>query len=65
MTQNPKPQRPKDLRDEFAMAALQGMIAGYNGNLTDKTNNSYMENGCAAAAYGFADAMLKARGEVK
>ena len=41
------------LRDKFAMAALQGMLAD---NILDGTTDSYVE-----WAYKYADAMLKER----
>lgn len=42
------------LRDEFAKAALQGMLAGEPGS-------HLFPHTCAARAYGYADAMLKER----
>lgn len=45
--------RPKGLRDEFAMAAIVGIITSPKGWLTLKEQSG--------AAYEIADAMLKAR----
>ena len=46
-----------DLRDYFAAAALQGLIAGcYAGN-----NSGFTVDGNVFAAYEYADAMMKAR----
>ena len=45
---------PKTLRDEFAMAALSGIIATPNLQTTDVKI-------LAGAAYGLADAMMEAR----
>ena len=67
MTYNPNhPDSPRytttwhegmDLRDYFAAAALQGLIAGcYAGN-----NAGFTVDGNVYAAYEYADAMLKAR----
>lgn len=42
------------LRDKFAMAALQGLYASYNGNAPDPDDIS-------AEAYYVADSMLEAR----
>lgn len=52
----------KTLRDEFAMAALTGMLAYSNvnprgGNFVENCN----EEQAAQAAYAYADAMLKVR----
>ena len=48
-----------DLRDYFAAAALQGLIAGcYAGN-----NAGFTVYGNVYAAYEYADAMMKARGQ--
>lgn len=46
--------RQKSIRDEFAMAAIQGIIAGY-GYLRSEVD------AIAESAYDCADAMLKAR----
>jgi hypothetical protein len=43
------------LRDRFAMAALTGMLA----------NGTWREEVLCKLSYDYADAMLKARGEVK
>jgi hypothetical protein len=48
----------KSLRDEFAMAALTGMIASETG-----TGNYESSDECARRAYAIAQAMLKAREE--
>lgn len=46
-----------DLRDYFAAAALQGLIAGcFSGN-----NAGFTVDGNVYAAYEYADAMIKAR----
>jgi hypothetical protein len=45
------------LRDYFAAKAMQGILAGSYADGLDLT-----ENQVAVAAYGQADAMLKARG---
>lgn len=50
-------ERPKDLRDEFAMAALSGLLAGgatYGGRTDDR-------RATAGDAYAFATAMMEAR----
>lgn len=47
------------LRDWFAGMALQGLISGcYAGN-----NHGFTVNGNVTAAYEYADAILKARGD--
>ena len=52
------------LRDYFAVAALQGMLAYSNQNNQDGDWNNNASAGCVAkAAYNYADAMLKARKE--
>lgn len=52
----------KGLRDEFAMAALQGMLASPNDADKPISNRFPTVGDCyASAAYGYADAMLKAR----
>ena len=48
------------LRDQFAMAALTGMIAS-EGNLVDEGCAFYTPANAAERAYFFADAMLEAR----
>lgn len=51
-----------DLRDRFAMAALQGLLASEG-----RDNQSYLENGAievdslASDAYAIADAMIRER----
>jgi hypothetical protein len=52
--------RPKDLRDEFAMVALQGILS----NSDWMIENKKWQHGYAEHAYEIADAMMKAR-EVK
>jgi uncharacterized protein YehS (DUF1456 family) len=49
----------RDLRDDFAAAALQGMMSYYNESRDFHTNSSFENN--AKYAYQQADAMLKAR----
>ena len=50
----------KSLRDYFAAAALQGMIA--SSPIVDRTDPEKInKKGWAAQAYGFADAMLAER----
>lgn len=50
-------QQGMDLRDYFAAAALQGLIAGcFSGN-----NAGFTVDGNVYAAYEYADAMIKAR----
>lgn len=44
----------EDLRDQFAMAALQGMISR-------DVHGTYTDNGLAKKAYAVADEMLEAR----
>jgi hypothetical protein len=53
--------RPKDLRDEFAMVALQGMVPSEGYRLAHKDTQSTIDE-MAILAYLFADAMMKARG---
>jgi hypothetical protein len=54
---DPKEQQPRmSLRDYFAAAALQGIIA-YPGMEPDDAS----KEGCAQLAYQFADAMLQTR----
>lgn len=48
--------RPKDLRDEFAMVALQGILASYAGS-TKAPDDERL----AKYAYNLADAMMKER----
>lgn len=48
----------KTLRDEIAIAALQGMLAG----LFSTPYEQAPFDGCAADAYKYADAMLAQRG---
>ena len=55
-----KSEKLERLRDEFAMAALAGIISG----LDAKSEGSQAIKPIAEAAYDFADAMLAAR-EVK
>jgi hypothetical protein len=52
----PAVEPPKTLRDEFAMAALQGMLANSNTSFADNSPTRI-----AAASYDLADAMLEAR----
>lgn len=47
----------KALRDQFAMAALTGMLSGPDGD-----EFAIKRKGSAVIAYEFADAMLAARG---
>jgi hypothetical protein len=54
--------RPKDLRDEFAMYALVGLTADPSSGYAYPSAESY-ENGVSKRAYAIADAMLKARGK--
>ena len=53
-------QQGMDLRDYFAAAALQGAIAHGAFNNPDKANENYAEY-LSFIAYGYADAMMKAR----
>lgn len=46
------------LRDYFAAKAMQGFIAGL---YADTNNHGFTVEGNVAAAYAYADAMLKAR----
>lgn len=46
----------KTLRDQFAMAALSGMLSDYRVVMVDRTGATV-----ASAAYEYADAMLEAR----
>lgn len=48
------------IRDQFAMAALTGMISS-EGNLVDEGCAFYTPSNAAERAYFFADAMLEAR----
>lgn len=48
------PEQPT-LRDQFAIAALQGILAGFKKEALNDTG------AIAEAAYAFADAMLEAR----
>lgn len=48
-----------DLRDQFAMAALQGMLAGINW----RPGTLVHEDTLSKDAYAIADEMLKARNE--
>ena len=53
----------KTLRDEFAMAALQGLLSATDIHLEfiiEKGNGSFYL-GCAKESYEFADAMVEAR----
>lgn len=45
------------LRDEFAMAALSGLLASFGGSYTDSPSPQVQ----ASRAYRFADAMMRAR----
>lgn len=50
------------LRDQFAMAALSGMLAySYCNPRTGNYNENCSEEGVANTAYRYADAMLQAR----
>lgn len=58
----PQPPMPKTLRDEFAMAALTGLMTIRD----DDPQNDYIVYGpetAAAVAYAIADAMMKEREE--
>lgn len=54
--------RPKDLRDEFAMNALQGLVSDPSSGYQYVSPQSY-EDGVAKRAYELADAMIRARGK--
>lgn len=54
--------RPKDLRDEVAMVALQGMVPTEGYRIAHKDTKPIIEE-MATVAYLIADAMLKARGK--
>ena len=54
--------RPKDLRDEFAMVALQGLVSDPSSGYQYVSPQSY-EDGVAKRAYELADAMIRARGK--
>lgn len=54
--------RPKDLRDEFAMVALQGLVSDPSSGYQYVSPQSY-EDGVAKRAYELADAMMRARGK--
>ena len=54
--------RPKDLRDEFAMVALQGLVSDPSLGYQYVSPQSY-EDGVAKRAYELADAMIRARGK--
>jgi len=61
---DPCGQRGMDLRDYFAAAALQGMLASGHQEAIEQVwiaTGESAATGLAMAAYGFADAMLKAR----
>jgi hypothetical protein len=49
---------PESLRDRFAMAALEGIIAGHRYELPGDVKRGELY---AQWAYSYADAMLKAR----
>jgi transcriptional regulator with XRE-family HTH domain len=49
------------VRDRFAMAALQGMLAYPGCDLRGSHHNNNTPDGVAEMAYRYADAMLKAR----
>jgi hypothetical protein len=49
------------LRDEFAMAALQGLISGPNVEKGDCKTFDEIAQSVAKASYRFADAMMKQR----
>lgn len=51
----------KTLRDEFAMAALQGLISHPNVKPKTGTVDATFVNASAEIAYMFADAMMKQR----
>jgi hypothetical protein len=51
-----KPEEPMTLRDQFAMAALTGLIGAY-------TYPEEMSKKLARSAYVIAEAMMSARGE--
>lgn len=48
-----------NLRDDFAMAAMQGYISGHTAHYGH--DNDWPTNALAAEAYKMADAMMKAR----
>lgn len=52
------------LRDTFAAAALQGMLADPNTGSVDVTESEFPHL-LARRSFQYADAMVKARGEVK
>ena len=54
--------RPKDLRDEFAMVALASMVPSEGYRLAHKDTQSTVDE-MAVLAYLFADSMMKARGK--
>ncbi len=61
-THSPARRSPPDLtlRDQFAMAALTGLLAYADG---DRLSERWDHNDFAEEAYSYADAMMKARGE--
>jgi hypothetical protein len=52
---------PEYLRDQFAMAALQGLISGPNVEKGDCKTFDEIAQSVAKASYRFADAMMKQR----
>jgi hypothetical protein len=50
-----------DLRDDFAIAALQGILAYPGCEMRGSHHNNNTPDGVAAMAYGYADAMLAER----
>ncbi|UPS64186.1 DUF5086 domain-containing protein [Providencia rettgeri] len=57
------PWQLEELRDKFAMAALNAVIIGiYNDAATQGVYHNWSEDEFATEAYKLADAMLKARG---
>lgn len=48
-------------RDEFAMAALPGIMARIEGQPANKTQLAELNDAVADAAYGVADAMMRRR----
>ena len=60
--------RPKDLRDEFAMVALQGLLSNSGGAIQSIATNGWGFVNCeledvTTLSYAIADAMMKARGK--
>ena len=59
---------PKDLRDEFAMVALQGLLSNSGGAIQSNAMNGWGFVNCeledvTTLSYNIADAMMKARGK--